>query len=155
MDFLDIQLVENGDGGDYELLNSDIKTISGFENMPYLALFGGNPDQDTTGPKDTEFALDFWGNYLINPDEPKIWFNSTTERLLNNVILNPSTRIEIEEAVKYDLSFMSDFSDVDVTVYLLGPSSLKIEIKITEPTNEQDKIYTYIWNATEQELTNG
>lgn len=155
MQFLDVKLIENGDGGDYELLKGDVSTISGFENMPYLALFGGNVEQDTTGPKDTEFSFDFWGNYLFITDDPKLWFNSTTERLINSTALNPSTRLEIEQAVKNDLSFMNDFANVEVIVYLLGYDRLKIEIKILEPTNEQPKIYVYIWDATEQELKNG
>jgi hypothetical protein len=38
----DILIFETGNGGDMMLRNNDIVTVEGYENQPYLAMFGGN-----------------------------------------------------------------------------------------------------------------
>ena len=41
----DLQIIENGDGGDAVLNGNDLSIIDGFQNMPYLGMFGGNVDK--------------------------------------------------------------------------------------------------------------
>jgi hypothetical protein len=149
----DLRLIETGDGGDCVLKGNDLELISGFQNMPYIGLFGGNYVQSTTGPKNTEQAFDFWGNFLINPTLQDIWFNSETERLLNNVALSPSGRIQIEEQVKQDLKFMQKFAQITVSVVLFSIDRIRIEITILEPSTQQSNQFIYIWDATNAELT--
>lgn len=147
----DLRLIETFDGGDYVLKGNDLEMISGFQNMPYIGLFGGN-EQSTKGQKKEEQVFDFWGNYLFHPNEPKIWINSITETLLQNVALTTTGRVKIEEAVKADVAFMKDFAVVSVSVQLISVDRIKILIEIQEPSIENSTIFTYIWNATQQEL---
>jgi len=153
---VDLRLHENMDGGDTVLKGNELQMIFGFQNAPYIGMFGGNVEQSTTGPKNiNEQSFDFWGNYLISPSEPKFWFNSETEKLLTNIELSAISRIEIEETVKSDLSFMNDFAEISVSVALISVDKLRISITILEPGNLQSNEFTYIWDATEQELSQG
>lgn len=148
----DLRIIESFDGGDFVLRGNDLQLISGFQNMPYLGMFGGNK-QSTTGPKTQEQTFDFWGNFLFHPNDPKIWFNSITESLLEVLQLNSSGRIKIEEAVKKDLEFMREFAELSVSVQLFAVDKIRINIEIQEPNVKNSTIFTYIWNATEMELT--
>lgn len=149
----DLALIESLNGGDLVLMANDLQTVSGFQNMPYLAMFGGNVGFSTTGPKVTEQSFDHWANFLFYPTTQPVWFNSLTEKLLQDVALTPTTRIEIEQTVKKDLEFMTAFASIDVNVYLIGVDRLRIEITAREPNNLQASEFTYIWDATQQELT--
>jgi hypothetical protein len=149
----DLRLIETGNGGDLVLKGNDLQMIQGWQNMPYLGLFGGNPKESTKGPKVTEQVFDFWGNYLFNPSIQELWYNSGSERLLQELPLTTASRIQIEEQVKKDLEFMKQFAIVAVNVILFEVDKLKINIQITEPTSNEINNFTYIWNATEQELT--
>lgn len=153
MDIVDLRLIENKDGGDCVLNGNDLEMISGFQNMPYIGMFGGNVEQSTLGPKTTEETFDFWGNFLFHPTEQPIWFNSKTELLLKSVALTSSGRIQIQEQVKKDISFMELFSQITVSVSLITVDKVQISIKIQEPNNLQSTDLIYIWDATQQELT--
>lgn len=149
----DLKIVENFNGGDTVLKGDDLEMVSGFQNMPYIGLFGGNVEQSTTGPKDTEQAFDFWGNFLFHPTQTDLWFNSKTERLLNSIALTPAGRIEIEEQVKKDLEFMQKFASVSVSVFLTSVDRIKIKIILIEPNKLDSTELVYIWDATNRELT--
>lgn len=145
---------ETGDGGDLILKGNDLSVINGFQNMPYLGTFGGNPDQSTTGPKNPdEKAFDYWGNYLFSPNQPKIQFNSLLEKKLTETTISSDGRVQIQRAVQKDLSFMNDFSVVTVEVSIASVDRILIYIKIQEPDNLQSNEFVYIWDGTKQELT--
>lgn len=148
---VDLRLRETGDGGDYVLIGNDLQLISGFQNMPYIGLFGGNK-QSTTGPKTTEQTFDFWGNFLFYPTDSSKWINSITEHLLEATALNSASRIKIEQNVKKDLEFMLEFAEINVSVLLIDIDKVKITIEIHEPNVLNSTVFTYIWNATEMEL---
>lgn len=149
----DILLSEKFDGGDYTLTSNDLKVIEGFQNMPYLAMFGGNVEQDTTPERANEQEFDFWGNRLFYPSNQSFWVNSLTERLLKATPLTTSTRIEIEQQVKADLSCMDSFAITEVVVSLVSIDRVRIYIKITQPELNEESEFRYIWDATKQELT--
>lgn len=150
----DLLLVETADGGDLVLKGNDLVSIEGFQNMPYLALFGGNVEASTEGLAPTnDENFDWWGNNLLMPNDSRIQMNSTVEKLLQNIALTSSTRIEIEQAVISDLSFMKVFATVKVLVSLVGVDRVEINIFIQELAGGQSTLYAYIWNATDQELT--
>lgn len=148
----DVYLIETGDGGDLVLLGNDIKMIDGLENMIYLALFGGNPGFVTSGAKNTEQAFDYWGNFMLNPSEPRVWFNSTLEYLLDNTAINSSGRVKLEQAVINDLKFMNDFAKVSASVTLTGVDQVKISVIVIEPSTLNSTEFSYIWNSTKQEI---
>src|SRR6478736_9054272 len=149
---MDLELVENLNGGDFVKKTNDLSVIHGFENMPYIALFGGNV-KASTQPQMANDEQDFswWGNAIISED-PSLQFNSQTERILQQIALNNYGRIRIEEAVKKDLEFMQPFANVTVEVSILGNDRVLIAIRIVRPNNLQQKEFIYIWDATNREL---
>ena len=150
----DIKLVETGDGGDFEMIGPDIVIIEGFQNMIYLGLFGGNKEENTREFESHEQRFDWWGNSALLQNDSSKQFNSNTERLLNNIALSSSSRLEIEQTVKDDLKFMRDLAEIEVEVFLTGVDRVLIEIKITEPGNLESTNFRYLWDSTKSELTN-
>lgn len=148
----DIKLTETGDGGDAIFNGVDIEIINGFENMPFIGISGGNIEENTKEYLDGEQRFSWWGNNLLMLQNQSIQFNSDFERLLNNIELSSSSRIEIEETIKTDLEFMLDFSGVDVSVVNVSPDRIKVLIKLDQPSNEQSQEFVYIWDATKNEL---
>lgn len=148
----DLKLTETNDGGDLIVLGSDLEVINGFENMIYLALFGGNIEESTRKYNPTEQRFDYWGNDLFAQNDSSIQFNSETERLLNNIAISSSSRLLIESAVKNDLAFMTDFGTLTVLVSLTAVDRIEISIKFQEPNSFSSNDFTYIWDNTKNEL---
>lgn len=150
---MDIHVVETGNGGDLIRVLKDIGLVYGFENMPYLAMFGGNIEASTPSKRlQSEQAFDWWGNSLLLPNNPSMQFNSLTERKLMQVPLTSSGRAEIEQAVKRDLDFMKPFASVKVVVSIIATDKLQIGITITQPNNLEQKEYKYIWDGLKGEI---
>ncbi len=149
---MDIKLRVTGDGAEVEKTTKDFIVINGFQNMPFLAMFGGNV-KASTGPRiATEQAFDFWGNQLINPQDESIQFNSETERALNTVPLTTAGRALIQQAVEKDLAFMKDFATVIPIVSIVATDKVAIGIRLVEPNNIQKQDFIYLWDSTKQEL---
>ncbi len=150
----DLEIIETGDGGDAVLLGNDLSVIEGFQNMPYIGMFGGNPGHSTVGEKDPdEQAFDWWGNNLLMLSQPSIQFNSLLEKKLETVALTSSGRIEIVNTINDDLEFMEDFAGIEVTASIVSNDRIEINIKILEPDNLESNEFTYIWDSTNAELT--
>ena len=148
----DLKLIETFDGGDLVLNGNDLQVIDGFQNMIYLALFGGNIKQSTKQYNENEERFDYWANSLLMLDSPDIQYNSETERTLNEVALNSRGRLLIEQSVKKDLEFMQDFGNIDVNVSIVQNDRVKINVIIKEPNELNSNEFNYIWGATENEL---
>ena len=148
----DLKLIETFDGGDLVLNGNDLQVIDGFQNMIYLALFGGNIEQSTKEFDEDEERFDYWANDLLMLDSPDIQYNSETERTLNEVTLNSRGRLLIEQSVKKDLEFMQDFGNIDVNVSIIQSDRVKINVIIKEPNELNSNEFNYIWGATENEL---
>lgn len=150
---IDVKTIESYDGGELLLSGNAITPAFGFINMPYLALFGGNVEANTPTERiASEQNFDFWGNSLM-PNQPKIQYNSNTERTLNTVALNSSGRILIEQAVKRDLKFMEAFAKVNVSVAIIGVDRVRIAITLEEYANQQVKEFIFLWDGTLIDLT--
>jgi len=150
---MDLQLVEAGNGGDLFLLGNDLAQVQGFENMPYIGLFGGNVEQSTPVTRvANEQDFSWWGNALLMPNLSTQQFNSQTERLLNNISLTSGNLPAIQNAVVADLQFMQPFAIIDVTVSIISVNTVKIAISIKEPGNLTAKEYLYIWDGTRGDL---
>ncbi len=152
---MDVQVIESsGNGGDLVKTDKDIVTIEGLQNMVYIALFGGNVEASTpTERLESELAFDWWGNSLLHPNELAAQFNSETERRLLEVSLNSAGRIQIEEAIRKDLEFMSEFSTVEVSASIISTDRIEILVRIQEPDNLEGNAFIFLWDATNQELT--
>lgn len=150
----DLNLLATGDGGDVLLKGHDLSVVYGWQNMPYMALFGGNVEQSTPAlvlPE--EQRKDYWGNALFHPNEPELQFNSLTEQILMNVELSSSGRLQIERAVKKDLEFMQAFAIVEVEVSITGIDRIQILIRFTKPDGLQQREFIFIWDNTTSSLT--
>ena len=130
----DISIIETGAGGDMRLLGNDLLLVDGYENMLYLAMFGGS---------------DWWGNSLITGDA-STQFKSQTEAVLNQVVLNSAGRIKVEAAIKADLAFIEakiTGSKLTVSTTIAADNRLDININIS------GKNFYYQWNPDGGYLT--
>lgn len=145
---MDLKLRETGNGGDINFKGRDLSLAFSFENMPYLALFGGNVEASTPSKRlESDQAFDWWGNALLFANDKNIQFNSLTERTLHNVALNSAGRVLIEQAIKKDLEFMQEFAEVSVSVAIISDDVLQIDIGIKQPNNLVEKKHRYMWDA--------
>lgn len=150
----DIELKETLEGGDFIIKNNDLSIIEGWQNMVYIGLFGGNVEQSTQEYNVGEQRFDWWGNSLFYQDKPKPQFNSLTERLLNETPITSSGLQKIHQSISSDLSFMSDFAEISVSVIAISIDKIRIMILIQELNSKLSNEFTYIWDATENELIN-
>ena len=152
---MDIEIIETGNGGDLNRKGNDLAVIFGFQNMPYLAMFGGNPEADTPQIRlENEQSFDYWGNSLLWSNNKGMQFNSLTERALNTTPLTSAGRLIIEEAIKKDLEFMRDFAEITVETEIIATDVIKISIWLKEPDNLEVKEYIYIWDGIKLDLIN-
>lgn len=152
----DLLIIETGNGGDVVLLGNDLVTIEGFQNMPYIGMFGGNVEQSTvqnTTSTSGQQSFDWWGNSLLMFNQPVIQYNSILERTLKDIAITSSAREKIKRAVMDDLRFIQAFAELTVEVSIVGIDRILILIRIQEPTNLQSNEFTYIWNSTNNELS--
>lgn len=151
---MDVLLCETGDGGDFIWTGSDFKLTDGFSNQVYLGWFGGNRGGDERDIEDFPQNVqrkDWWGNELLFQEDENLKFNSELETFLEEVALNSNNRIQAEEVASGDLDFMSDFGDVTIEARLIDVDKIKITAKIQQPDNEENKIFSFIWDKTKQE----
>lgn len=149
----DINLYETGSGGDFALLSDDLQMGESLYQQVYLALFGGNIGADTKQfYLDNEERFDYWGNSLIWNDVKTKQFNSQTERMLGNMVINSSGRINLIQAVNNDLSYLKSVIDFVVDVELISLSRLGITVTMSEKTNQQDKVLQLIFDNIKNEL---
>lgn len=148
---MDLRLIETGNGGDLIRIINDLNVINGLSNYPYIALFGGNVAQSTPQFREVgEESFDWFGNVFL---DKTIQFNSATERTLNEVALNSSGRVQIEDAIKEDLEFFRKFGDIKVSTSIVATDKLKINISLKKFDELQEQIFEYIWDSTIQEFT--
>ena len=144
---LDLNIIETGNGGDARLIGRDLYMNAGWENMPYLAMFGGNVKQDTVNRNEGEQMFDYWANTMFAADEPDKQFNSITERRLMETQLDSRGRISIEQAILKDLEFMKAFAEISVETAITGPDRLEITIHVIRPDQLSEQIYIYLWDG--------
>lgn len=150
---MDLVLHETGNGGDLQLKGNDLDVSGSIFNQIYMALFGGNPTASTTGEElETEQRQDWWANSLVYQDLPEFQQNSSLERVLNEVALNSSGRLQIEEAAKNDLAFLKEVAEISVSTRITDIDRVEIRILAQEPDNVQEQEFIFIWDATKQEV---
>ncbi len=152
---MDLKLVEKNNGGDLSFNGKDLEMIYGWQNMPYLDLFGGNFEGSTKELKEGEQSLDWWGNRLFFDQQPQFQANSEFERMLKNVPISSSGRLQLEQAAKNDLRNFNNFAEITVQLSIVSVDRLSLVVQIKEPNNLQSEIFRYIWDNTKSELTVG
>lgn len=141
----DILIYETGDGGDLSLQNDDIVSTESIINSIYLALFGGNVEQNTT----TDIAVgevrnDWWGNAL------GLDFNSNFERTLDEVALNSFGVSKLEDAAKKDLQFLNDYTTFEVSIIIDTVDKMTLTVSLL--TAKVKFIFDRIKNEIIQEI---
>lgn len=128
----DLTIRETLNGGDLIIENNDLQLTDELTNQVYLGLFGGNVEQSTNevNLEISNERFDFWGNELFHQDEPDFQFNSNFERTLNNVALNTQGIQELEQIGEQDLSLLSEFGEVSVSILIMSPDRIRIAVNI-------------------------
>jgi hypothetical protein len=149
----DINLFESGSGGEMRILNSDLLLSETIYQTIYLALYGGNVEQNTTSEENSsEENFDYWGNQLFYSNDPDKWFNSQTERTLSTVALNGEGIKLIEDAVNADLQFLNNVVNFTVEVNIAANNKAEIIIAISEFQNQADRQLKMVWENSRNEL---
>jgi hypothetical protein len=139
----DILIKETGNGGDVLITGRDLALVTGWENMPYLSMFGGHIPGAADGDKP------YWANDMIAAAGTEdMRFVSETEKTLRSVALNSAGRIKIEQAVLRDLQHIKDAvpgTVINVDVRIVSDDRVSIVVDIDGNTFEMnwnpDKIY--------------
>lgn len=148
----DIALYETGSGGDFFVENNDLSLSNTLVNNIYISLFGGNIEDSTTGFEiEGQLREDWWANSLIFSEQKQRQFNSETERILRNAVLNSSGRIEVIRAVENDLKHLKSFAKILVDTTVLSSNKIVIFVKITSLDNEEEKTIKIIWDSLKNE----
>lgn len=149
----DLSLFESGSGGELIIKNNDLVLSELLFQVIYISLFGGNVEASTLGNETpNEERFDFWANSLLFADQPDKQFNSETERVLNNVVLNSSGRLKIQQAVENDLNFLTQIANFTVEIFILEINSLRIKINLTSLTNQNTTSISFIYNNASNEV---
>jgi hypothetical protein len=132
---MDVKINMTGDGGELVMQQCIIESVTGYENMPMLAMFGGS---------------DFWGNYLFEGIQDGA-INSKTELALKNNPLTPSGLTAIQAAITEDLQFIEDnIPGTKVSSQLaLATNPRRLDILITI----DGKTFAYSFNPDTQQIT--
>lgn len=156
MNTKDILLYESGDGGEMSISGNDLVLVETILQQAYIALFGGNVEANTTGDEiPTQERLDYWANSLFWANSPNKQFNSNTERVLQNTVLNSSGRIDIKSAVELDLDYLKLLVNFEVAVSILSQSKVEISISMRKKNNLEDKVLVLVYdNAKNEVITN-
>lgn len=126
----DILIQEQNSGGDFIYLNNDLAAASLYENMPYLAMLGGD---------------DWFMNDLIEGDD-STKFLCRTERLCKETTLNSEGRLIIENGVIADLQFLTENipgSTLTVNVLIVGNDRVQINVVFN------GRLFTFLINKND------
>lgn len=111
----DIEIYESGNGGEIRLNGSDLNTVEGITNMPYLSCFGG---------------AGWWGNALL-PEDVGQQHTATTEETLRVTPLSSSGKPVIERAVSNDLAYLTEqIADTTIVVSSSIPQPNRIDMSV-------------------------
>jgi len=140
----DVLLYQTIDDGEITVEGGLITMTSGFETAAYLALFGGNEDDD--GSQDTN--KNWWGN-LDEADTAK-QYRSETQNLLQSIPATVNNLKRIGKAAERDLAFFVSTgvaSSVIVVVGMPGLNKISISCKIVAKGKESDFKFIENWKA--------
>lgn len=123
----DLEITETGNGGDLVYNGIDLVVVNNYQNMVYLAMFGGNSD-----------GTDWWGNEIFFKETPENAFISETEYALKTTPLTSSGRIKIEEAIKRDLNFFRRLGEFTVQCQIVSDDRIDVLIRVKTTINERN-----------------
>ena len=140
----DVKLFQTIDDGNITIEGGITEMSGGLETAAYLALFGGNEQDD--GRVDN--PNNWWGN--INEDDPARQYRSETQYLLRSLPVITSNLLKLEDAAVRDLQFFLDeniASSVSVVATIPGLNKIKLTITIEASGEESTFEFTENWKA--------
>jgi len=149
---IDFKIKDTPEGGAIEFSGSDVKLTGSWATMLYMGLFGGNTEAVTGQRNAGQIAEDYWANSLLFQDKPQKQNNSRTENALKSGVIGYDAVRKVTEAAQKDLIFFQQFANLEVEVEEQGYHSIALNITVQEPGNLENKLYQFVWDATEQEL---
>lgn len=141
----DVVLFQTDDDGEITVTGGLVEMSGGLETSAYLALFGGNEDDDGRA----ENTANWWGN--IDEDETAKQYRSETQNLLQAIPAVPANLLRIEDAATRDLSYFLEeniASSVTVSTSMPGINRIRIIIDIQANGEESRFEFTENWKAT-------
>jgi len=140
----DILLYQTTDNGEIEFADGFLTMTEGFETAVYLALFGGNFDDDGRDGG----SLEWWGNLITT--EPTEQYRSETQNIVEGLPVTSGNLRRVEDAARRDLSFLlsrSIASSVDVSARVLGRDTLELNIVILAEGEESRFSFVENWRS--------
>lgn len=135
----DVLQFQTDDNGDISVESGIVEMTGGLDTAVYLSLFGGNEDDDGRN----ENNKNWWGN--LSELEESRQYRSRTQYLLRSIPATSSNLLRIEQAVKADLSWLSN-EEITVTATIPGINRVRIQIEINA---DQTTEYILNWEAAQ------
>lgn len=141
----DVLLFQTNDGGDINVEDGVVEMTPGLGVAAYLALFGGNEDDDGRD----ENPHNWWGN--IDETEPSRRYRSETQHLLQSIPAVTGNLRRIEDAALRDLNFFLEdgiASSVSAEASIPAVNTVMVEILIEAQGVESSFAFTENWKAS-------
>lgn len=148
----DLNIFESGDGGELSIINEDLLFGESLYQQIYLALFGGNVEENTRQYLITEQRNDYWGNSLFFGEIPSKQFNSNTERMIKNIVLNSSGRLDLIRAINEDLTYLRELLNYFVDVRFESFNKIRMIIKFEPKSNQQSRALELVYDNAKNDL---
>ena len=144
----DVLIRQTPDGGEITIEDGITEMTQSFESCVYLALFGGNKDDDGTDDN----PRTWWGNR--DEDNPSRQYRSRTQNLLESIPAVPANLRRIEQAASLDLEFFITeqiASEVTVAASIPGVNKVQLSIQIGAFGRKDSFNFVENWMASANE----
>jgi hypothetical protein len=121
----DVKLFQTDDDGEITVIDGIVEMSGGLETTVYLALFGGNEDDDGRD----ENVHNWWGN--LDENEPAKQYRSETQNLIESIPATTFNLKRVEDAANRDLAFMTPDIATTVDVSVTIPALNRVKFTIT------------------------
>jgi phage gp46-like protein len=140
----DVLLFQTENDGEIDICNGVATMTGGLETAAYLALFGGNEDDNGLG----ENPRQFWGN--LSESDPEKKYRSQTQYLLRSIPAISSNLRRIEESAKNDLAFfvkIGTATEVKVAATIPGLNKINLACSVIGDFGTLDFSFSENWTA--------
>jgi phage gp46-like protein len=132
----DILFRATADGGEISYVEGQPEMTTDLSNLVYLALFGGNAEDDGTAATE---KFQWWGNFI--EAVPSRRLRSRTQNVLRGAAITPGDLPRFEDAILQDLQFIKldkIASSINAEISITAPKRLEIEITIDAEGSQQN-----------------
>jgi len=137
----DVTLLQHSDGGEISVINGVVEMSGGLETSVYLALFGGN--EDDQGRALNQFS--WWGNA---GEVTEKHYRSKTQNLLQSLPAISVNLRRVEDAAQSDLAYLINLkiaSSVDVFASIPAVNEFNVSVTIRAEGKEIEFNFTENW----------